>query len=161
MKTSATTSNTRLRPVKGRCQKEDEEDVTMHDEDENSVATTMGVRANVGGGPSRQRDFESTNGSVSGNSFVLPKPLDDSVDMKEDDDISTLTEYSMDEEDDNVSQTTTNTTWTVVTTGTDSTTVPTRNLLPGGALHRITKRSMIPDNAMMRDNSRFKRRRTS
>jgi len=39
------------------------------------------------------------------------------------DDISILTEYSMDEsEDDNLSQTTANTTWTCVTEGTDSTT---------------------------------------
>jgi hypothetical protein len=160
MKAAATTSNFRLRPVKSRCQK-DEEDVTMHDEDDASAATSMGVRAKFGGFPSRPRELETTNGSVACNSFVLPKPLDDSVDMKEDDDISTLTEYSMDDEDDNVSQTTTNTTWTVVTTGTDSSTVPTRNLLPGGTLHRMTKRPMVPDNALMRDNSKFKRRRKS
>lgn len=160
MKTAATSSNTRLRPAKGRCLKE-EEDVSMRDEDDKSIATTMGVRAKFRSFASRTQGLESSNGFVSGNSFVLPKPLDESVDMKEDDDISTLTEYSMDEEDDNVSQTTTNTTWTVVTTGTDSTTVPTRNLLPGGTLNGMTKRSMVPDNALMRDNSKFKRRRTS
>jgi hypothetical protein len=146
--------------MRNRSQNE-EEDVTMQDEDEASAATSMGVRAKYGGYPSRARDVESANESVAGNSFVLPQPLDDSVDMKDDDDISTLTEYSMDEEDDNVSQTTTNTTWTVVTTGTDSSTVPTRNVLQGGTLHGMTKRHMVHDNALMRDNSKFKRRRKS
>lgn len=160
MKVAATYSNSRLRPAKSCCLKE-EEDVAMQDEDEASAATSMGVRAKSGGFPSRGRDVDSANERYAGNSFVLPNPLDDSVDMKGDDDISTLTEYSMDEEDDNVSQTTTNTAWTVVTTGTDSSTVPTRNFLPGRTLPRMTKRPMVPDNALLRDNSRFKRRRKS
>ena len=138
----------------------------MTDEDEgNSVATTMGVKADTHGlfVVRPPRDLESVNGSVTGNSLVLPRPLDqDEGDIMEDDDVSTLTEYSMEEEDDNISQATQNTAWTVVTTGTDSTTVPTRNFPSAGEMSskpRMNgKRNMMKDGTLL-SNSQFKRRR--
>jgi len=138
----------------------EDEDAMMMDDEGNSIATNMCVRPDVGFAY-RPRGPESVNGSVTGNSFVLPRPVGvkDREDMMEDDDISTLTEYSMEEDDDNVSQTTTNTALlSVVTTGTDSTTVPTRNF-PAETRQRVTKRPMLKENALLRDNSHFKRRR--
>ena len=79
----------------------------------------------------------------------------------EDDDSSTLTEYSMEEEDDNVSQTTQNTAWTVITTGTDSTTVPTRNFpISNDKRERLggKRPAQRKDNRLL-SNSQFKRQR--
>ena len=141
---------------------DDENDVVMQGDDDendsNSIPTTMGVRAsfNEYGNRSRNEHHASNDTiSVAGNtSFFIPLPIPTpgKVDRQQvqqqqqhmnlengdrdcDDDISTLTEYSMDEEkkneDDNLSQTTTNTTRTFVTDdATDSTT------LGGGAAAR-------------------------
>eukprot|EP00531_Pseudo-nitzschia_arenysensis_P008272 CAMPEP_0116122076 /NCGR_PEP_ID=MMETSP0329-20121206/4025_1 /TAXON_ID=697910 /ORGANISM="Pseudo-nitzschia arenysensis, Strain B593" /LENGTH=241 /DNA_ID=CAMNT_0003615907 /DNA_START=124 /DNA_END=849 /DNA_ORIENTATION=+ len=143
----------------------DENDVMMHgddDNDNNSIPTTMGVRAsrmefsNRNYSSSHLRDrienyASNDNISVAENisSFFIPLPIPaasrqavsstSSTDQKQShqqqqqqqmnlddndcsDDISTLTEYSMEEnEDDNLSQTTANTTWTCVTEVTGST----------------------------------------
>ncbi len=141
----------------------DENDVMMHgddDNDNNSIPTTMGVRAsrmefsNRNQSTSQVRNrienyASNDNISVAGNisSFFIPLPIpaasgqavssmpstnpkqshQQQQEMNLDnndcsDDISTLTEYSMEEnEDDNLSQTTANTTWTCVTEVTGST----------------------------------------
>jgi hypothetical protein len=149
-----------------------DDDVMMMEDEGNSITTTMGVFMGYGTSPRRSRpssrEYESVNGSVTGNSFVVSKHVVSSEGTGEgggemlldNDDISTLTEYSMDEEDDDVSQTTANTAWTVVTTGTDSTTVPTRNFLPvDPSRQRMTKRPLLKEASLLRDNSQFKRRR--
>jgi hypothetical protein len=163
---STPNSSTRHRSNKGRRPRLEEDDAMMTDEDEsNSIATTMGVKAdNHGSFVTRNlQDLESTNGSVAGNSLVLPRPLgQDEGDDMEDDDISTLTEYSMEEEDDTGSQATHNTAWTVITTGTDSTTVPTRNFPSLEEMKRKSrangKRSKFKEGTLL-SNSQFKRRR--
>jgi hypothetical protein len=137
----------------------------MEDDDSNSIATTMGVKDDFYTLANRQpRDLESIAGSVTGNSLALPKALGQKrAEMMEDDDVSTLTEYSMEEEDDNISQTTQNTAWTVITTGTDSTTVPTRNFPFARDTRQQRegrKRQMIKENVLL-SNSQFKRRRMS
>ena len=147
----------------------DDDDVMMEEDDD--VATTQGVKADAQGHfavrPPCELDAE---GSVAGNSLILPVSLqqDDSGEEipMEDDDISTLTEYSMEEEDDNVSQTTQNTAWTVITTGTDSTTVPTRNFPPNGngsgggdKRERLGEKRPGRKEHRLFNNSQFKRRR--
>lgn len=124
-------------------------DVPMDNDDNNSIPTTMGVR-----GQSYMDYYNRTNhtkqqqhsnsGTGSGNmppppsasnntttatttttfTNIPPPPVMMNVedDDFDDDDISTLTEFSMSiHEDDNLSQTTANTTWTCVTEGTAST----------------------------------------
>lgn len=157
---------TRPRAVKNRgilSSSSDDDDVMMEDDD---VATTQGVKADAQGFAVRAPCDIDTAGSVTGSSLILPRPLgaDDGerLSMEDDDDISTLTEYSMEEEDDNVSQTTQNTAWTVTTTGTDSTTVPTRNFpSPPDSNNREQlgeKRATRKENKLL-NNSQFKRRR--
>ncbi|KAG7366940.1 hypothetical protein IV203_029610 [Nitzschia inconspicua] len=167
MAPASTSTKTRIRSTKGRRPRTVNEDSMMTDEDEgSSVATTMGVKADTNGlFVSRPpRDLDSVNGSVTGNSLILPRPLDQNEeDDMEDDDVSTLTEYSMEDEDDNGSQATQNTNWTVVTTGTDSTTVPTRNHPFNGNMKNSKprargKRNLMRDGALL-SNSQFKRRR--
>ena len=135
----------------------DANDVTMQgddDNDNNSIPTTMGVRASCMEFGNRDRSLSfsrdpnenyacNDNISVTGkiSSFFIPVPITaakptaasvrsinegqqpkmntDNSDC--DDDVSTLTEYSMEgNEDDNLSQTTANTTRTFVTEGTGS-----------------------------------------
>jgi hypothetical protein len=159
-------ANAKHRSAQGRHYRTEDEDAVMKDDDEGgSVATTMGVMADTHGLFVLRplRDLESVNGSVTGNSLVLPRPLaQDDADLMDDDDISTLTEYSMEEEDDNVSQATQNTSWTVVTTGTDSTTVPTRNFASTGDIAnkpRTNGKRNLSKDGMLLSNSHFKRRR--
>jgi hypothetical protein len=158
-----TTRTTRNRYSKDRgCRNTsiDDDDAMMEDDD---AATAQGVKADARGFAVRRPCDIDAEGSVTGNSLILPRPLpDDSGEIMsmEDDDVSTLTECSMEEEDDNVSQTTQNTAWTVITTGTDSTTVPTRNFFPNGDKRKEMgeKRSMKKENRLL-SNSQFKRRR--
>jgi hypothetical protein len=145
---------------------EDEDAMVMEaDGDGGSVATTMGVMADTRGlfVLRSSRELESVDGSVTGNSLVLPGSLtQDDGDLMDDDDISTLTECSMDEEDDNFSQATQNTSWTVVTTGTDSTTVPTRNFASAGDItnkSQMNGKRTLMKNGVLLSNSKFKRRR--
>eukprot|EP00535_Pseudo-nitzschia_heimii_P009021 CAMPEP_0197192614 /NCGR_PEP_ID=MMETSP1423-20130617/25336_1 /TAXON_ID=476441 /ORGANISM="Pseudo-nitzschia heimii, Strain UNC1101" /LENGTH=221 /DNA_ID=CAMNT_0042645535 /DNA_START=142 /DNA_END=807 /DNA_ORIENTATION=- len=128
---------------------DDENDVVMQGDDDesdnNSVPTTMGVRASLKDYGNRTRsshrrdrnEHHASNDaiSVAGNtSFFIPLPIPAGKANQQDqqhmnlesgdceDDISTLTEYSMEEnEDDNLSQTTANTTRTFVTDATGST----------------------------------------
>lgn len=125
------------------------------DDDNNSIPTTMGVRASCMELSNRNRsachlrdrtENYATNDNISVaeniSNFFIPLPIPApgqaatsatqqqmNVDNSDcDDEISTLTEYSMEEmknEDDNLSQTTTTTTWTWVTEGTGSTTAAT------------------------------------
>lgn len=134
----------------------DENDVVMmqgedEDNDDNSISSTMGVRAssfkdcgNRTRSISHRRDRTENHASndaitAAGNTnFFLPLPLQaprtvdqqgqhqhtnrENSNRDDDDDISTLTEYSMEEhDDDNISQTTATTTWTFVTDATGST----------------------------------------
>ncbi len=140
----------------------DENDVMMQGEDDNdnnSIPTTMGVRAacmeftnrnRSACGPRDRIDNYASNDNISVaenvSSFFIPLPVpaapgqvaSASTDQKQayqqeqqmsmddndcPDDISTLTEYSMEENDeDNLSHTTANTSWTCVTEVTRSTT---------------------------------------
>lgn len=142
---------------------EDENDVMMLGDDDgndnNSIPTTMGVRASCMQFSNRNRpachlqdrnDTYASNDNISVaenmGSFFIPLPMpagrtvaqSESTNERRDiqdqqqqmnlddndcgDDISVLTEYSMEEtDDDNLSQTTTNTAWTGVTEVTGST----------------------------------------
>jgi hypothetical protein len=165
---STSTSTTRrqnLNHCSLRMEGDDENDVMMQDDesDNNSIPTTMGVRAscmafsnrNRSASHRRDRNESSTsndNASFAGNisSLFIPLPMPSSgqpsasvssTDQRQqqqhqmnvdngdcDDEISILTEYSMEEnEDDNLSQTTANTTWTCVTEVTGSTTAAAPN----------------------------------
>ena len=138
----------------------DDDDVMMEDD---GVATTQGVKADAQGFAVRPPCDIDADGSVTGNSLILPIPLQGDIGEgipMEDDEISTLTEYSMEEEDDNVSQTTQNTAWTVITTGTDSTTVPTRNFpTSGDKRERLGEKRPVRKENRLLNNSQFKRRR--
>jgi hypothetical protein len=88
--------------------------------------------------------------------------------VEDDDDVSVLTECSgmmeEEEEEDASSQVTapsTSEAWTVVTSATDSTTIPTRNTGALGNQQRKTKRrhGVVAENPFAYDNSAFKRRR--
>jgi hypothetical protein len=188
--------STRRRLARARTEQNNEEDTMMRmkmsddENEESSVATTMGVKADTNGlfvlrPPC---DLESVNGSVSGNSLLLPRPLvaaaaaaavtdatvaaqddnyGDYLMENNDDDVSILTEHSImdEEEDDNISQATHNTSWTVITTGTDSTTIPTRNFTSSYGQNnkkmpprKKGKRNLTKD-AILLSNSQFKRRR--
>lgn len=168
--TSTTAASTERQRNNNHCsvsmEDDDENDVMMQgydDNDNNSIPTTMGVRASSMEFSNRNRSAchlrdrietyaSNDNISVAENmsSFFIPLPIlvapgkaatsAESTNEKKDqhhhqqqqmnldnndcdDDISTLTEYSMEEnEDDNLSQTTANTTWTCVTEVTGSTT---------------------------------------
>lgn len=140
---------------------EDENDVMMQGDDDgndnNSIPTTMGVRASCMEYSNRNRsachlrnqtDTYASNDNISvAGSFFIPLPIQpgrtaappESTNERQDvqhqqqqqmnldnndcdDDISVLTEYSMEEtEEDNLSQTTANTAWTGVTEVTSST----------------------------------------
>ena len=94
--------------------------------------------------------------------FVIPRRYPGPPLMEEDDDISVLTEFSlMDEEEDVASQVTARTVVTTGTTGTDSITIPRRNISQVMAQPTTVKRQ---HHAMMplkvpHDNHTAKRRR--
>jgi hypothetical protein len=133
-----------------------EQDVSMG-QDNGSIRTAMSVRATHGA-----CTLPLHNEAVSG-SFEIPRGLPDAGRKKDDeDDISVLTEFSgMEEEEDASSQVTAGTeTWTVVTTATDSTTIPTRNtrqVLPEQTAKR--RHGVCENGNPLLDNSNFKRRR--
>ena len=153
----------------------DENDVMMQgddDNDNNSIPTTMGVRASCMEFSNRNRSashlrnrIETTyasndNISVAENigTFFIPLPIPapghhneqqqqmnlDNNENCDDDDISTLTECSMEEnEDDNLSQTTANTTWTCVTEVTASTTAAAPPQQNFGNARKLSRRRIM------------------
>jgi hypothetical protein len=124
-------------------------------QDDDSVATTMGVRPTT-------MPMDAINSAPNEppvcSPFVIPKRLPGTATGDDDDDdISVLTEFSlMDDEEDSLSQVTT---WTVVTTGTDSTTLPRRNSVPVQPKSATKRRHATISLKVPHDNSSFKRRR--
>ena len=124
-------------------------------QDNRSIDTAMGVAAT-----DECRATPLHQESVSG-AFVIQRDREDGRRM--DDDISVLTECSfMDEDEDTSSQVTAaaaSETWTVVTTATDSTTIPTRNTARLRAHRNKRRNAVVTENPFAHDNSPFKRRR--
>jgi len=130
-------------------------------QDSRSISTTMGVRippSNRTAGFPLHAPLRA-NPIASGESFVIPRGWGCERMKADDDDVSVLTEYSgMEEEEDACSQVTAAESWTVVTTATDSTTIPTRNIATLKA-EQQRKRRVACENGLPLDNSQFKRRR--
>lgn len=122
-------------------------------QDNGSIDTQMGVRE-MQGTCTMPLHTEAGN-----KAFVIPTGLSDERRMN-DDDISVLTEFSgMDEEEDACSQVTA-TSWTVVTTSTDSTTIPTTNTTLAMPQPRTKRRNLaFSENVFAQNNTPFKRRR--
>jgi hypothetical protein len=123
-------------------------------QDARSIDTVMGVRA-ANGSCNIPLHHEAVRAS-----FEIPRSLPDGRRM-DNDDVSVLTDYSgmEEEEEDACSQVTkASESWTVVTTATDSTTIPTRNIATEMTQRRTKRRHVVvSENPFVHDNAPFKR----
>ena len=151
----------RSKRLRSPCPQQEQDDYMI--EDTRSIDTAMGVRDSSYVGPPYNM-FPLHDEAVR-TSFELPRGLQGSRRMLDEDDISVLTEFSgmeEEEEEDASSQVTVSVTselWTVVTTATGSTTIPTRNINPELSSQRGAKRryNIVAENPFAHDNTHFKR----
>ncbi len=153
--TMTRTMNYRTKRSRIACPPQEQDDCMV--QDARSIDTGMGVRATNGSCNIPLHHHEAAKAS-----FEIPRGQPDGRRIdKDDDNISVLTEFSgMEEEEEDASSQVTKTSesWTVVTTATDSTTIPTRNKAPELTQRRTKRRhAVVSENPFAHDNASFKR----